>query len=138
MVTSALTAVGGVLVAIVLATVGLMAVVAAAKLLQSCDTPNALNTLPTIPDQSGEELLTFLLADVTDNAMRTADTAVLYATRVLGLSLKEVADLTGMSAAHLGSDGDTSLLGWWPDMSQEKPSPTRSQPGDDRPRGSER
>ena len=33
--------------------------------------------------------------------LKIADAAVIYATRVLGLSLNEVADLTGVPAGHL-------------------------------------
>ena len=64
-------------------------------------TPDALDSLPAWSGRSGEELLAAVLADATGNGLNVADAAVLYATRVLGMSLREVADLAGMPAHHL-------------------------------------
>ena len=64
-------------------------------------TPDALDTLPASSGRTGEELLAAALADATGNGLNVADAAVLYATRVLGMSLGEVADLAGIPAHHL-------------------------------------
>jgi DNA-directed RNA polymerase specialized sigma24 family protein len=41
------------------------------------------------------------LDDAAGNRLKVADAAVLYATRVVGLSVAEVADLAGLPAGHL-------------------------------------
>ena len=64
-------------------------------------TPDALDTLPAWSGRTGEELLAAALADATGNGLNVADAAVLYATRVLGMSMIEVADLAGVPAGHL-------------------------------------
>lgn len=63
--------------------------------------PDALDILPASIGRTGEELLATALADATGNGLNVADAAVLYATRVLGMSLGEVADLAGIPAHHL-------------------------------------
>ena len=65
------------------------------------DTPDALDNLAASVGRSGEELLAAALAEATGNGLKVADAAVLYATRVLGLSVTEVADLAGIPAGHL-------------------------------------
>jgi DNA-directed RNA polymerase specialized sigma24 family protein len=50
---------------------------------------------------SGEELLANVLGDATGHGLQVADAAVIYATRVLGLSINEVAQLAGLPAGHL-------------------------------------
>jgi DNA-directed RNA polymerase specialized sigma24 family protein len=64
-------------------------------------TPDALDTLPARSGTTGEELLAAAIADATGNGLNPTDAAVLYATRVLGMPLGEVADLAGISAHHL-------------------------------------
>jgi hypothetical protein len=65
------------------------------------DTPDALDNLVASIGRSGEELLAAALAEATGNGLKVADAAVLYATRVLGLSVTEVADLAGVPAGHV-------------------------------------
>ena len=60
---------------------------------RQASTPDALDTLPASIGRTGEELLAAALADATGHGLNVADAAVLYATRVLGMSLGEVADL---------------------------------------------
>jgi len=64
-------------------------------------TPGELDTLPASIGRTGEELLAAALVDATGHGLTIADAAVLYATRVLGMSLTEVADIAGVPAAHL-------------------------------------
>ena len=64
-------------------------------------TPDALDTLPASIGRTGEELLAAALSNTTGNGLKVADAAVLYATRVLGMTLGEVADLAGIPAHHL-------------------------------------
>jgi DNA-directed RNA polymerase specialized sigma24 family protein len=64
-------------------------------------TPDALDTLPASIGRTGEELLAAALADATGNGLSVTDGAILYATRVLGMSLGEVADLAEVPASHL-------------------------------------
>jgi len=64
-------------------------------------TPDALDILPASIGRTGEELLADALADATGSGFNVADAAILYATRVLGMSLGEVADLAGIPAHHL-------------------------------------
>jgi hypothetical protein len=64
-------------------------------------TPGALDILPASIGRTGEELLAAALAEATEDGMEVADAAVLYATRVLGMSMIEVADLAGVPAGHL-------------------------------------
>ena len=68
---------------------------------RQASTPDALDTLPASIGRSGEELLAAALADATGHGLNVADAAVLYATRVLGMSLDEVADLAAVPAHHL-------------------------------------
>jgi hypothetical protein len=64
-------------------------------------TPAALDTLPASIGRTGEELLAGALAEATGHGLKGADAAVLYATRVLGMSVTEVAQLAGLPAGHL-------------------------------------
>ena len=64
-------------------------------------TPDALDTLPASIGRTGEELLAAALADATGHGLNVADAAVLYATRVLGMSFGEIADLAEVSAPQL-------------------------------------
>lgn len=64
-------------------------------------TPDALDSLSAWSGRTGEELLAAALADAIEHGLNLADAAVLYATRVLGMSLGEVADLAGIPAHHL-------------------------------------
>src|ERR1035437_8771517 len=63
--------------------------------------PAALDTLPASIGLTGEELLAAALAEATGHGLKLSDAAVLYATRVLGISLTEVAQLAGLPAGHL-------------------------------------
>jgi hypothetical protein len=63
--------------------------------------PAALDTLPASIGRTGEELLAGALAEATGQGLKGADAAVLYATRVLGMSLTEVAQLAGLPAGQL-------------------------------------
>ena len=63
--------------------------------------PDALDNLTASVGRTGEELLAAALDDAAGNRLEVADAAVLYATRVLGLSVAEVADLAGLPAGHL-------------------------------------
>jgi DNA-directed RNA polymerase specialized sigma24 family protein len=63
--------------------------------------PAALDTLPASIGRTGEELLAAALVDATAHGLTIADAAVLYATRVLGMSLAEVADLAEVPTPHL-------------------------------------
>src|SRR5674476_1611487 len=56
-------------------------------------TPDPLDTLPASIGRTGEELLAAALVDATGHGLKAADAAVLYATRVLGMSMAEVADI---------------------------------------------
>jgi DNA-directed RNA polymerase specialized sigma24 family protein len=60
-----------------------------------------LDTLPASIGRTGEELLAAALVDATGHGLTIADAAVLYGTRVLGMSLAEVADIAGVPAGHL-------------------------------------
>jgi len=64
-------------------------------------TPDPLDTLPASIGRTGEELLAAAIVDATGHGLTIADAAVLYATRVLGMSLAEVADIAGVPAGHL-------------------------------------
>ena len=63
--------------------------------------PAALDHVAASVGPSGEELLANVLGDATGYGLKIADAAVIYATRVLGLSINEVADLAGVPAGHL-------------------------------------
>ena len=63
--------------------------------------PDALDNLTASIGRTGEELLAAALDDAAGTRLKVADAAVLYATRVLGLSVAEVADLAGVPAGHL-------------------------------------
>jgi len=63
--------------------------------------PATLDTLPASIGRTGEELLAGALAEATGHGLKGADAAVLYATRVLGMSLTEVAQLAGLPTGHL-------------------------------------
>jgi hypothetical protein len=65
------------------------------------DTPGELDTLPASIGRTGEELLAAALAEAPGHGLKVADAAVLYATRVLGMSLAEVADIAGVPAGKL-------------------------------------
>jgi DNA-directed RNA polymerase specialized sigma24 family protein len=60
-----------------------------------------LDTFPASIGRTGEELLAGALAEAIGHGLKGADAAVLYATRVLGMSLTEVAQLAGLPAGHL-------------------------------------
>src|ERR1035437_10007294 len=60
--------------------------------------PGELDTLPASIGRMGEELLAAAIVEATGHGLTISDAAVLYATRVLGMSLTEVADLAGMLA----------------------------------------
>jgi len=64
-------------------------------------TPDPLDTLPASIGRTGEELLAAAIVDATGHGLTIADAAVLYATRVLGMSVAEVADIAGVPAGHL-------------------------------------
>jgi hypothetical protein len=63
--------------------------------------PAKLDTFPASIGRTGEELLAGALAEAIGHGLKGADAAVLYATRVLGMSLTEVAQLAGLPAGHL-------------------------------------
>ena len=65
------------------------------------ESSDALDTLPAWSGRTGEELLAAALADATGNGLNVTDAAVLYATRVLGMTFGEVADLTEVPAHQL-------------------------------------
>jgi hypothetical protein len=60
-----------------------------------------LDALPASIGRTGEELLAAALAEATGHGLMVTDAAVLYATRVLGMALTEVAQLAGLPAGHL-------------------------------------
>src|ERR1035437_3151347 len=64
-------------------------------------TPDPLDTLPASIGRTGEELLAAAIVDATGHGLTIADAAVLYATRVLGMSLAEFADIAGVPTPHL-------------------------------------
>ena len=64
-------------------------------------TPDVLDTLPASIGRTGEELLAAALAEAAGHGLTIADAAVLYATRVLGMSLAEVAQLAGIPPGKL-------------------------------------
>jgi hypothetical protein len=66
------------------------------------DTSAALEALPGSIGPSGEELLAASILEAAGDGLAGSDAAVLYATRVLGLPLIEVAELTGVSVRRLG------------------------------------
>jgi hypothetical protein len=66
------------------------------------DTSDGLNTRPGSIGPSGEELLAASIAEAAGDGLAASDAAVLYATRVLGFPLVEVAELTGVSVRSLG------------------------------------
>jgi hypothetical protein len=68
---------------------------------RQASTPDALDTLAASIGRSGQELLAAAIADATGHGLNPTDAAVLYATRVLGMSLGEVADLAGIPAHDL-------------------------------------
>jgi hypothetical protein len=63
--------------------------------------PAALDALPASIGRTGEELLAAALAEATGHGLKVSDAAILYATRVLGMSLTEVAQLAGLPAGNL-------------------------------------
>ena len=65
------------------------------------DTPGELDTVSASIGRTGEELLAAALAEAIGHGLTIADAAVLYATRVLGMSLTEVADIAGVPAGKL-------------------------------------
>jgi hypothetical protein len=66
--------------------------------LVTCD---GLDAQPGSIGPSGEELLASIL-EAAGEGLAASDAAVLYAARVLGLPLVEVAELTGISVRRLG------------------------------------
>jgi hypothetical protein len=66
------------------------------------DTYAALDVLAGSIGPSGEELLAAAICEATWDGLPASEAAVLYATRVLGLPLSEVAELTGISRRRLG------------------------------------
>jgi hypothetical protein len=66
------------------------------------DTSAALEALPGSIGPSGQELLATSIIEAAGDGLAASDAAVLYATRVLGLPLVEVAELTGVSVRRLG------------------------------------
>src|SRR5664280_1672712 len=63
--------------------------------------PAALDALLASIGRTGEELLAAALAEASGHGLKVADAAVLYATRVLGMAMTEVAELAGLPAGHL-------------------------------------
>ena len=68
---------------------------------RQASTPDPLDTFPASIGRTGEELLAAALVDATGHGLTISDAAVLYATRVLGMSLAEVADIAGVPTGHL-------------------------------------
>jgi hypothetical protein len=66
------------------------------------DTSAALEAIPGSIGPSGEELLAASIIEAAGDGLAASDATVLYATRVLGLPLVEVAELTGISVRRLG------------------------------------
>jgi DNA-directed RNA polymerase specialized sigma24 family protein len=64
-------------------------------------TPGELDTVSASIGRTGEELLAAALAEAPGHGLKVADAAVLYATRVLGMSLAEVAQLAGIPPGKL-------------------------------------
>jgi DNA-directed RNA polymerase specialized sigma24 family protein len=60
-----------------------------------------LDTVSASIGRTGEELLAAALVDAPGHGLKVADAAVLYATRVLGMSLTEVAQLAGIPPGKL-------------------------------------
>jgi len=60
-----------------------------------------LDALPASIGRTGEELLAAALAEATGHGLMVSDAAVLYATRVLGMAVTEVAQLAGLPDGHL-------------------------------------
>jgi hypothetical protein len=60
-----------------------------------------LDTVSASIGRTGEEFLAAALAEATGHGLKVSDAAILYATRVLGMSLTEVAELAGLPAGHL-------------------------------------
>jgi len=68
---------------------------------RQASTPDALDTLPAWTGRTGQELLAAAITDATGHGLNPTEAAILYATRVLGMSLAEVADLAAVPAHHL-------------------------------------
>jgi DNA-directed RNA polymerase specialized sigma24 family protein len=66
------------------------------------ETSDGLDVLPGSIGASGEELLAASIHEAAGDGLAASDAAVLYATRVLGLPLVEVAEFTGVSVRRLG------------------------------------
>jgi len=64
-------------------------------------TPGELDTVSASIGRTGEELLAAALAEAIGHGLTIADAAVLYATRVLGMSLAEVADIARVPPGQL-------------------------------------
>jgi DNA-directed RNA polymerase specialized sigma24 family protein len=73
------------------------------------DTSDGLDTLPGSIGPSGEELLAASIIEATGDGLAASDAAVLYATRVLGLPLSEVAELSGISLRRLGRHASNAI-----------------------------
>jgi len=65
------------------------------------DSSAALEDIPRSLGPSGEELLAASIIEAAGDGLAALDAAVLYTTRVLGLSLREVAERTGISRRGL-------------------------------------
>jgi hypothetical protein len=66
------------------------------------DTCDGLDVRPWSIGPGGDELLAASISEASGDGLAASDAAVLYATRVLGLPLVEVAELTGISVRCLG------------------------------------
>ena len=73
------------------------------------DSSDGLDALPGSIGPSGEELLAAFITEATEDGLAANDAAVLYATRVLGLPLGEVAALSGISVRRLGRRQSTAI-----------------------------
>jgi hypothetical protein len=65
------------------------------------DSSDSLDTVQGSIGPCGEELLATAIIEATENGLPASQGAVLYATAVLGLSLRELAELTGISRHRL-------------------------------------
>jgi hypothetical protein len=65
------------------------------------DSSDSLDTVPGSIGPGGEELLAAAIIEATGDGLVASQGAVLYATGVLGLSLRELAELTGISRHRL-------------------------------------
>jgi hypothetical protein len=68
---------------------------------RGADSSDSLDTVPGSIGPGGEELLAAAIIEATGDGLVASQGAVLYATGVLGLSLRELAELTGISRHRL-------------------------------------